>query len=94
MRPPCVWMCYIAKLLLPHHVSHRVADMQYNQCRLLRTYHFIGKHEDDLCLLLPDHLPEVSAGVLQWTLGHNELVHCLIHSELHNMYTRDYGVNK
>ena len=83
MRLPYVWMCYTAKLYF-------FVDMQYNWCTLLHTYHFIGKHEYDLCLLLPDHLPKVGAGMLQWTLGHNVLVHSLIHSKLYvNM--RDYG---
>lgn len=38
------------------------------------TYHFISDHDNDMYILFPDHLPEVSTGLLQRSLGHDVVV--------------------
>jgi len=65
---------------------------QFHNSYCTSTNHFIGQHEQNLHLLLPHHLPEVSAGVLQRTLGHDVLVAHITHSKLQKRYTR-VGIN-
>ena len=62
---------------------------QYEPART--AYQFIGEHEDDGDVLLPDHLPEVGAGVLQRALGHNVLVCVCCHCELEAEGGREKG---
>lgn len=38
----------------------------------------VGKHDDDLRIMVPDHPPEVFSGVRQGMLGNDELVAAVV----------------
>lgn len=34
----------------------------------------VRQHDDDLCIVIPDHSPEVFSRMRQWMLGYDELI--------------------
>lgn len=46
------------------------------------TDQFVGDHEDEMYSLLPHHLPEVGARILQRALAHHVVTLLLVHRKL------------
>ena len=54
------------------------------------NYPFVGEHDDDLYLFLPNHLPEVSTGVFEGPLGNDVMMSRVLVRYL-GMETWGYG---
>ena len=55
---------------------------------LCTAHHCIGNHDNDLDIMLPDHLPEVRGRVRQWALADYVLLGRAACSELREQHTR------
>ena len=55
---------------------------------LCAAHHCIGHHDNDLDIMLPDHLPEVRGRVRQWALADYVLLGRAACSELREQHTR------